>query len=491
MTRARALTLTAVLVTAACAALTHAFWPKILAPGGARVIAAAALLSAGLFLIAFMMLRRRAAAHEQRAEQLSRLTGELKTSVAALEVMNARLLAGETDLREARDKAEENSRAKSHFLATMSHEIRTPMNGVLGMARLLVETPLTPDQKTYAEAIRQSGLSLLALIEDILDFSKIESGALTLDYSDVALRPLIEGVGELLATRAHAKGIEIATAIQADVPNLIRTDAMRLRQILTNLIGNAVKFTQAGGVLVTAALERDANGAALVLTVTDTGIGVPPEKAQAIFEDFVQADSSHARRFEGTGLGLAISKRLVTAMNGAIGVRPAEGNGSVFWVRLPLGEVQPRSVPLPLRNKRIVLLGVAPIVAAGLKRQIAAAGGVCTEHAIMDASGAAEYDLMLTDVTAEGSRDIRGLNIPAIALLSAGQRTQLAKLGERGIRGYLMKPVRQDSLEKRISAVLAGDTELASPVGAMPAHEPHKAGELSILLAEDNPVNAL
>jgi signal transduction histidine kinase/CheY-like chemotaxis protein len=457
MTRARALTLTAVLVTAGCAALTCAFWTGLLRPGDARVIAAAALLGAGLFLIAFMMLRRRAA-----------------------------------ELREARDKAEENSRAKSHFLATMSHEIRTPMNGVLGMARLLLETPLAPDQKTYAEAIRQSGLSLLALIEDILDFSKIESGALTLDYSDVALRPLVEGVAELLATRAHAKGIEIATAIDADVPNQIRTDAMRLRQVLTNLIGNAVKFTQAGGVLVTASLERDTNGATLVLSVSDTGIGVPPEKAQAIFEDFVQADSSHARRFEGTGLGLAISKRLMTAMAGDIGVRPREGHGSVFWVKLPLREIQSRSAPAPLRNKRVALLDVAPIVAAGLKRQIAAAGGVCAELGAIDALAADKHDLILIDVGAEGPRDMRGLDMPAIALLSATQRTQLAILGDRGIRGYLVKPVRQDSLEKRVLAVLAGDTELApAPVAVKPAYEPHVGGELSVLLAEDNPVNAL
>ena len=478
MTRARALTLTLTAVVAICATLAWAYSAELTRLGDGQIIAAGAFVGTGLFLIAFMMLRRRAADHEQRAEELSRL--------------NARLLASESALREARDKAEENSRSKSHFLATMSHEIRTPMNGVLGMARLLLETPLAPDQKTYAEAIRQSGLSLLALIEDILDFSKIESGALTLDCTDVALRPLLEGVAELLATRAHAKGIEIATAIDSDVPNQIRTDAMRLRQVLTNLIGNAVKFTEAGGVLVTASLERDGKGATLVLSVSDTGIGVPTEKAAAIFEDFVQADSSHARRFEGTGLGLAISKRLVTAMGGAIGVRPAEGHGSVFWVRLPLLEIPNRSAPLALRNKRVALLGVSPVIGAGLKRQIAAAGGVCVELPAMDISGAPEHDLILMDAGAEGLRDMHESKSPAIALLSPPQRTQLAKLGERGIRGYLMKPVRQDSLEKRIVAVLAGETELTSaPAAAKPSQEAQKGNELSILIAEDNPVNAL
>jgi signal transduction histidine kinase/CheY-like chemotaxis protein len=478
MTRPRALSFAVLAATASCAALGHSYFTGFLRLDDARFITAAAFVGVGLLLIAFIMLRRRTTAQEQRTEDLARL--------------NARLLASESALTEARDRAEENSRAKSHFLATMSHEIRTPMNGVLGMARLLLETPLTPDQKTYAEAIRQSGLSLLALIEDILDFSKIESGALTLESSDVLLRPLIEGVAELLATRAHAKGIEIATAIDADVPNQIRADGMRLRQVLTNLIGNAVKFTEAGGVLITASLERDAKGAALIFSVRDTGIGVPPDKALAIFEDFVQADSSHARRFEGTGLGLAISRRLVTAMGGSIGVHPAEDHGSVFWVRLPLDEVQPRPAPPPLRNKRIGLANLSPVIAAGLKRQIAAAGGSCAEIARLDNSDAPEHDLILLGSDSERLPDMRALSVPVIALLSPAQRMHLETLGEHGIRGYLMKPVRQDSLEKRILAVLAGETELA-PVPAAPAPAPpaHRPSELSILVAEDNPVNAL
>ena len=489
MTYARALTV-AVAAGVACCAVLIRDWAQFPTLGDAQTIAASAFAGSGLLLIALLMLRRRAAVHERRAGDLSRLTGELEASIAALEVTNARLLASEAALKEARDKAEENSRAKSHFLATMSHEIRTPMNGVLGMARLLLETPLAPDQKTYAEAIRQSGLSLLALVEDILDFSKIESGALKLDYSDVPLRPLIEGVSELLCTRAHAKGIEIATAIDADVPNRIRTDAMRLRQILTNLIGNAVKFTESGGVLVTASLDPASKGSCLILSVSDTGIGVPLQKAAAIFEDFVQVDSSHARRFEGTGLGLAISRRLVAAMGGSIGVRPAQVQGSVFWVRLPLGTIQPRSGSLLLKQKRIALFDVSPIVADGLKRQIAAAGGVATE--IADTPGAAGHDLILTEPGANGLRDMGGCTVPAIALLSPAQRTQLGLLSERGIRGYLMKPVRQDSLEKRILAALAGETQLAvAPAGPAPAPSPHAGSALSILLAEDNPVNAL
>ncbi len=489
MKRALTLILSVLFVAAGGAVLMHAFWLRPLRFGDAQVVMAGAFVGVGLLLIALLLLRRRAAGHERRAEELTRLTGELEASIAALEVMNTRLLASEAALTEARDKAEENSRAKSHFLATMSHEIRTPMNGVLGMARLLVETPLTPDQKTYAEAIRQSGLSLLALIEDILDFSKIESGALTLDLSEVAVRPLIEGVAELLATRAHAKGIEIATAVDADVPHQIKIDGMRLRQILTNLIGNAVKFTERGGVLITASVERDTKGAALVFSVRDTGIGVPPEKAAAIFEDFVQADSSHARRFEGTGLGLAISRRLVTAMGGTIGVRPTEGQGSVFWVKLPIEEWQVRSASLPLQNKRVGLLNVSGVIAAGLKRQIAAAGGVWTELG----SGNEQTDVILFDTGSQPLRDMRASAVPAIALLSPAQRTHLGTLGEKGIGGYLMKPVRQESLEKRLVAILAGERELvvAAPVTSSPVQQPQTGSELSILVAEDNPINAL
>ena len=241
------------------------------------------------------------------------------------------------------------------------------MNGVLGMARLLLETPLAPDQKTYAEAIRQSGLALLALIEDILDFSKIESGALVLESGEVALRPLIEGIAELLSTRAHAKDIEIATAISAAVPSSIRADGIRIRQVLTNLVGNAVKFTDQGGVLVSATIERQAGSdggrerVVLLLSVRDTGIGVSSDKHTQIFEDFVQADSSHARRFGGTGLGLAISKRLVEAMGGEIGLVSAEDEGSTFWVKLPLEEVATGRCVLSPQGKACgARLGLAP-----------------------------------------------------------------------------------------------------------------------------------
>ncbi len=403
----------------------------------------------------------------------------------------------EAALTVARDKAEETNRAKSRFLATMSHEIRTPMNGVLGMARLLLETALKADQKSYAEAIKQSGLSLLALIEDILDFSKIESGALVLEKSDVSLRPLVEGIAELLATRAHSRGIEICTAIAPDVPDLIRADGIRLRQVLTNLVGNAVKFTEEGGVLVAVSLERASpEETTLRFSVRDTGIGVPEDKQKQIFEDFVQADSSHARRFEGTGLGLSISKRLVEAMGGKIGMMSAKSKGSIFWVTVPLETVA--ALPQrerPLAGKNVMIVSPSAILRAGLRLQLQAAGIEAGEARSINALSRLRrpMDLVLIDAPAADEQplpDVTNFFPPTVALIPPTQRGRLDEIGAKGLHGYLMKPVRQESLEKRLEAVFEGRVEIEPPV-VQPEPARHHGGGLDILLAEDNPVNAL
>jgi PAS domain S-box-containing protein len=417
----------------------------------------------------------------------------------------------EDAITDARDKAEAGSRAKSGFLATMSHEIRTPMNGVLGMARLLQETELRPEQRTYVDAISQSGEALLTLIGDILDFSKIEAGSFTPEDDEVELRPLIEAVVELSCPRAHDKAIELVAVVDPALPLIVRSDSVRLRQVLTNLVGNAVKFTERGGVELNARVVQANDRHYVRFDVRDTGVGVAMEKREEIFHEFVQADSSHARKFGGSGLGLAISKKLVEAMGGEIGIEEAASGGSQFWFTIPALVVKPAAEPsLPLAGMTVAVAARNAILREGLSAQIRAAGG---QIMTMAEEYGPRPDVVLVDAGTGAEPQppsMAELGTPSLVLLTAAARSQLGAMREMGFAGYLVKPVRQSSLVERLrrarddvpdrapayppspaARVVEPAPRAVNYAAAPSAPEATFAGALKILLAEDNPINAL
>jgi signal transduction histidine kinase/CheY-like chemotaxis protein len=453
--------------------------------------------------------------HSRLAEEAARLRIENRRLAASLEmVADAAWELHESDelrgLVEARQRAEAANQAKSRLIATVSHEFRTPLNGILGLNDLLLESSLTPDQRSYAEGVRSSGTALLALVDDMLDFSKIEAGRLDLRPAPTELEPLLQEIAELLAARAHGKGIDIAARVAPDVPKVV-VDGARLRQVLLNLAGNAVKFTDAGGVTLSATLESGSEAQArIAFTVADTGPGIAPADAARIFDEFEQGDTATTRRHNGAGLGLPISRRIVAEMGSDIAVDPAPGGGARFRFVLDLPAAGPAPASARLDGRRVLVLaadGALPPVPASLLADAGAEARVIRTviegAALAAAAGVAglPYHALLVDRRAAPdagtalARIREGADLPAAILIAPAERGEVPALKAAGFDAYLVKPVRRASLVRVVGDIVSArgafriDPTDAPP--ERPAPPPRASAQLRVLVAEDNEINLL